>query len=95
MIRKLSLSSDYKTKLGLIKKSAKNQQSIVAFLEQNTQENSAVLCSNFGLLVKDRLKNGVGILSTLFFYKISSGSTSTVMRISFGAVILFKKLEMN
>ena len=68
MIRKLSLSSDYKTKLGLIKKSAKNQQSIVAFLEQNTQENSAVLCSNFGNSSVSKLLE-LGILQESFVQK--------------------------
>lgn len=68
MIRKLSLSSDYKTKLGLIKKSAKNQQSIVAFLEQNNQENSAVLCSNFGNSSVSKLLE-LGILQESFVQK--------------------------
>lgn len=68
MIRKLSLSSDYKTKLGLIKKSAKNQQSIVAFLEQNNQENSAVLCSNFGSSSVSKLLE-LGILQESFVQK--------------------------
>lgn len=60
LIRKLSLSVDYKTKLDLVKKSAKNQQSIIAFLEQNNEETSAVLCSNFGASsVKKLLENGI------------------------------------
>ncbi len=68
MIRKLSLTSEYKTKLGLIKKSAKNQQSIVAFLEQNAQENSAVLCSNFGNSSVSKLLE-LGILQESFVQK--------------------------
>ena len=77
MIRKLSLSSDYATKLGLIKKSAKNQQSIIAFLKQNVQENSAVLCSNFGNSSVNKLLE-LGILQESFVQKSRKPSVAKI-----------------